>query len=128
MRPKSARRTIVAATTLLILATLTACKSENIFFRVTNKSGGVLHDVKVTYPGDEFIVPTLQGSSNTFSVFGVYRHFSGPGDLTVSYSTDSGRSYSHSGPTVTGSETGEVAVNIDGSDATFETKFDVSQK
>ena len=136
MRPKSPQRTLVAAATLLILATLAACKLDNIFFTITNQSDGTLHDVKVTYSGDtlnvgtlnKIKIETLQSSNNSFGVFGTYRHFGGPGDLAVSYSTESGRTYSHSGPRVTGDETGDVKVNIDGSDATFDTRFDVSRK
>ena len=120
----STRRTLAAAAALLMVATLTGCKPDSIFFSVSNESSEPLHDVKVTYPGDELNVGTLNAST----INGTFRHFDGPGDLTVSYSTDSGRTYSHSGPHVIGNETGEVKVHIDGSDASFETKFDDSQK
>jgi hypothetical protein len=124
MSPNSIRRTLAAAAAILILATLTGCQPDNIFFSVGNVSGGTLHDVKVAYPGGLLNLGTLEPSSFT----GTYRHFNGPGDLSVSYATESGRTYSHSGPHVAGNETGGVKVNIDGSDATFETNFDAVQK
>jgi len=77
MSRNSARRTLPAAAALLMLATLTGCKSENIFFSVQNGSGGTLHDVKVTYPGDVLIIVTL----NDPTTYGTHRHFDGPGGL-----------------------------------------------
>lgn len=124
MSPTSIRRTLATAATMLTLATLAGCKPDNIFFDVGNTSSGMLHDVKVAYPGGVLNVGTLESSGFT----GTYRHFSGPGNLAVSYATESGRTYSNSGPHVTGSETGAVKVYIDGSDTNFEANFDAVQK
>jgi hypothetical protein len=124
MSLKSARRTLAAPAALLMLATLTGCKSDNIFFSVENGSGGTLHDVKVTFPGDKFTIATLSNST----IYGTNRHFDGPGDLTVSYSTEDGRTYSSSGPQVTGKEIGEVDVSIVGKYASFDTKLEESQQ
>ncbi len=116
----SARRARAAAVALLMLATLTGCKPDNVFFSVKNESGGTLHDVKVTYPDDKLTFSTLDNST----ISGTYRHFDGPGGLALSYSTDDGRTYTTSGPQVTGNEKGEVTVTIEGSHASFDTKFD----
>ncbi len=124
MSRNRACRTLAAAAALLMLSTLTSCKSENIFFSVQNESGGTLHDVKVTYPGDVLTIDTINDST----IYGVHRHFDGPGRLTVSYSTEDGHSYSSSGPEVTGDEKGEVTVSINGSIASFETKFEESRQ
>jgi hypothetical protein len=124
MRRNSACRTLGAAAVLLILASLTACKPDNIFFSVQNGSGGKLHDVKVTYPDDKLTFGTLDDSTIT----GTYRHFDGPGDLGVSFSTEDGQSHSSSGPRVTGNEKGEVKINIGGSYASFDTNFEQSQQ
>jgi hypothetical protein len=124
MSPNSTRTTLAVVAALLILATLTGCKPENIFFSVKNGSGATLHDVKVTYPGDDFTIATLADSTT----YGTYRHFDGPGKLTVSYSTEDGRTYNTSGPQVTGNEKGEVSVSIDGSYASFDTKFEEVQQ
>ena len=128
MSPKSARRTLAAAAALLVLATLTGCKPDNILFSVKNESGGTLDDVKVTYPGDELNVGTLDGTPTPSTIYGAFRHFDGPGFVTVTYTTVRGSTYSHSSPHVAGNEKGEVKISIDGSDASFETKFDESQK
>ena len=124
MSRKSARRTLVTTAALLIIATLTSCKSGNVFFTVENASGETLHNVKVTYPGDDFTIATLTNSTT----YGTHRRFDGPGDLAVSYSTDDGRTHSSSGPRVTGNEKGEVNISIAGSSANFETKFEESQQ
>jgi len=124
MTLQSPRKILTIAIAVLTFATLTGCRPENIFFTVGNQSGGALHDVKVTYPGDELDVGTLTDNQ----ILGTFRHFDGAGDLTVSYTTESGRTYSHSGPHVTGDEKGDVKINIEGSDANFETNFDQSQK
>jgi hypothetical protein len=123
MSRNSARRTLAAAAALLMLSALTGCKSENIFFSVQNESGETLHDVKVTYPEDVLVIETLNDST----IYGVHRHFNGPGRLAVSYSTADGHSYSSSGPEVTGDEKGEVTVSINGSNASFATKFEESR-
>jgi hypothetical protein len=120
----SARKTLAAAAAVLMLAALTGCKPDNIFFSVKNGSDGALHDVKVSYPGDELAVGTL----NISTIYGTYRHFDGPGSLTVSYSTEDGSTHSSSGPQVTGNEKGEVDVSIDGSYASFDTKFEESRQ
>jgi hypothetical protein len=124
MSLKSARRTLAAPAALLMLATLTGCKSDDIFFSVENGSGGTLHDVKVTFPGDKFTIATL-GSS---TIYATDRHFDGPGNLTVSYSTEDGHTYSSSGPKVTGNEMGEIDVSIVGSNASFLTKLEKSRQ
>jgi hypothetical protein len=107
-----------------MLATLTSCKPDNVFFSIKNGSGGILHDVKVTYPGGELSIATLPDSTVT----GTFRHFDGPGELMVSYSTDDGHTYSTSGPQLTGNEKGEVTISIDGRYASFDTKFEGSQQ
>lgn len=61
-------------------------------------------------------------------VEGTFRHFDGPGNLTISYSTEDGHTYGSSGPNVTGDEKGEVTVSIKGSYAIFDTDFEESQK
>ena len=124
MSRNSARKTLGTAAALLVLATLTACKADNIFFSIQNGSGGTLHDVKVTYPDDKLTFGTLDDSTIT----GTYRHFDGPGALNISYTTEDGQTHNSSGPQVTGNEKGEVKINIDGSYASFDTKFDESQK
>jgi hypothetical protein len=128
MSRNSFRRTLVAAAALLMLAALVGCKPDNIFFSVKNESGGTLHDVKVTYPGDELNVGTLDGTPNTSQIFGTFRHFDGPGIVTVTYTTERGSTYSHSSPPVAGSEKGNVKINIEGSSANFEMNFDASQQ
>jgi hypothetical protein len=124
MSTKSARRTLATAAALLMLAILTGCKPDNIFISIKNGSGGTLHNVKVSFPGDELTFSTLEDSTIT----GTYRHFDGPGDLAISYSTDDGHTYSSSGPHVTGKEKGEVKVSIDGSYANFDTEFAETQQ
>lgn len=123
MSRTSARRTLAAAV-LLMFATLTACKPDNIFFSIENRSGGTLHNVKVSYPGDDLTFSTLENSTIT----GTYRHFDGPGDLSISYSTEDGQSHNSTGPHVTGEEKGEVKVSIDASWANFDTKFEQAQQ
>lgn len=123
MSAKSHLRTLAAAAILLMAVSLTGCKPNNIFFDVTNGSGGTLHNVKITYPGDELNFATLDNSTST----GTFRHFDGPGDLSISYSTEDGRSHSFSGPHVDGSEKGTVKIDIQGSYASFDTKFDGGQ-
>jgi hypothetical protein len=113
-----------ATAVLLVLATLVGCKAENIFFSIQNESGETLHDVKVTYPGDVIDIETLSDST----VYGVHRHFDGSGGLSISYSTPDGHTYSSSGPEVTGDEKGEVTVSINGSNASFDTRFEESRQ
>src|SRR5579872_1210256 len=98
MRRRSVRTILAMTVALLSLACLTGCKSGNVFFTVENGSGETLHDVKVTYPGDDFTIRTLTNSTT----FGTHRRFDGAGDLRVSYSTEDGRMHSSSGPRVTG--------------------------
>jgi len=124
MSLKSTRRAFAAAAVLLMLAAVTGCKPDNVFFRIGNWSGGTLHNVKVMYPGGELTVDTLDNSSE----YGTYRHFDGPGTLEISYTTESGSDRSSSGPQVTGNEKGEVRIRIDGSWATFDTQFEPSQQ
>jgi hypothetical protein len=123
MSRNSAKKCLAAAAALLMLASLTACKPDNVFFEVTNGSGGKVHDVKVTYPDDKLTFGSLDDSTIT----GTYRHFDGPGDLAVSFSTEDGQSHSSSGPQVSGNEKGEVKINISGSSASFETSFEQRQ-
>jgi hypothetical protein len=126
-------RTLAAAASLLMLAALTGCRADNIFFSVENYSGETLHDVKVTYPGEKITIGPLIGSKidigtlNNSTILGTYRHFDGPGNVTVSYSTEDGRTHSFSSPRVTGDEKGNVKISIDGSNASFDMKFDESQ-
>lgn len=124
MSRNPAWRTLVAAAALFMLPALTGCKPDNIFFSVANGSGGTLHNVKVIFPGGQLTIETLNDST----INGSFHHFDGPGDLTASFSTEDGRTHSSSGPHVTGKEKGEVKVSIDGSYASFETKFDDSQQ
>lgn len=128
MPPPSTRSMLATAGTfaagILTLFTTNGWRPQHIFFTVSNHSGGALHDVKVTYPGDELNVGTLPDST----INGTYRNFDGPGDLIVSYTTESGRTYTRPGPHVTGDEKGDVKIEIDGSDASFETSFDQTQK
>ena len=124
MNRNSARRTLAAAAALLILTALTGCKPDNIFLTLKNDSGGALKDVKLTYPDNELTTGTLDENS----ILGAYRHFDGPGNLVISYSTQEGRHFSSAGPAVTGNEKGEVDVIIEGSSAHFETKFADSQR
>ena len=124
MSRKSAWKTLATIAALLMLSGLAGCKSGNIFLTVENASGETLHNVKVTYPGDELTIKTLTSSTT----YGTHRHFDSPGDLGVSYSTEDGRIHSSSGPRVTGKEKGEVKVSIDGSSASFETKFEESRQ
>jgi hypothetical protein len=124
MSTRFARTTIAAAALLLILAPLTACKPANIFLEIDNKSGGTLHNVKLTFPGDHLIFRSLEDSTDT----GTYRSFAGPGELAISYSTDDGQTHDSTGPQVTGNEKGRVTVTISGSYANFDTKFDEAQQ
>ncbi len=124
MSRNSARGTLTAAVVLLMLATFTGCRPDNIFFTIKNTSGGTLHDVKVTYPGGQLKLETLDNST----ISGTFRHFDGPGDLAVSYSTEDGHNYGSSGPRVTGNEKGEVEISIEGSYSSFDTKFDEGQQ
>jgi len=124
MRPNSARITLVAVGALLMLVTLAGCKPDNIFISIENGSGGTLHHVKLTYPGNDLSVSTLDISQTV----GGFRHFDGPGALTVSYTTEDGHDYSSSGPEVTGNEKGDVKVRIDGSYASFDTKLEESKE
>lgn len=130
MSRNSARRAFAAAATLLILATLTGCRPDNIFFTVENHSGGTLHDVKVTYPGEKITIGPLIGSAinlgtlDASTITGTFRHFDGPGNVTVSYSTEDGQTHTSSSRQVTGDEKGEVKISIYGSYASFDTKFE----
>ena len=124
MSGMSARKTLAITATLLILALLTGCKSRNIFFSVENKSGQTLHDIKVTYPGDELTIDSLTNST----INGSFGSFDGPGRLSVSYSTEGGRTHSSSGPQVNGNEKGQVTITLDSSSASFETKFEESRQ
>jgi hypothetical protein len=124
-------QTLAATVTLLLLGSLTGCQSEGIFFKIANFSGGKLHDIKLTHckaprmglPDGDLEIDSLDDST----INGNYGHFDGPGDLTISYSTDDGATYSTTGPHIDGNEKGNVAVNISGSQASFETKFDEAQ-
>lgn len=121
----------LAATATLLLATLTGCQSENIFFEIGNFSGGKLHNVKLTpckaprmaLPDGDLEIDSLNDST----INGNYGHCDGPGDLTISYSTDDGTTYNTIGPHISGNERGKVNVNISGRRASFETKFDEAQ-
>jgi hypothetical protein len=134
MSRDTVRRTLSVAALLLMLATLTGCRADNIFFSVENYSGGTLHDVKVTYPGEKIAIGPLIGSKidigtlNNSTILGTYRHFDGPGNVTLSYSTEDGNTHNFSSPHVTGDEKGEVKVTIDGSYANFDMKFEESQQ
>jgi hypothetical protein len=131
MSMNSTRTTLAATATLLLLATLTGCQSENIFFEIGNFSGGKLHNIKLTHckaprmalPDGDLEIDSLNDST----INGNYGHFDGPGDLTISYSTDDGTTYSTTGPHINGNEKGKVDVNISGSRASFEAKFDEAQ-
>ncbi len=124
MMRKSAPKILAMTAALLMFSILTGCKSRNIFFSVENRSGETLHDVKVTYPGDELTMETLGNSS----IIGGYVHFDGPGRLSVSYSTEDRRMHGSSGPLVTGNEKGQVNIRLEGASASFETKFEESQQ
>jgi hypothetical protein len=80
MSRNSARRVLASTAALLMLVTLTGCKPDNIFISIENGSGGTLHNVKLTYPGDDLTIATLENSQT----IGGFRHFDGRGDLTVS--------------------------------------------
>ena len=123
MRTGSARKTLSVIVLLISLA-LSGCKADNVIFTVRNDSGGTVHDVKVGFPGNEFTISTLGDST----IEATHRHFSGPGRLTISFSTDEGRTYSSSGPPVTGTEKGRVDISIEGSHANFETRFEDNQQ
>jgi len=120
MRRNSAPLSLAAAAAMLILTVLTGCAPDNVFFRVRNRSGETLHDVVISYPGDTLTIKTL----NNMTDLGIFRHFNGPGALSVTYSTEDGRTHTTSGPQVTGNEKGDVSVTCDGSDASFDTKFE----
>jgi len=107
-----------------MLGTLTACRPDSIYFEIGNNSGGKLHNVRLTFPGDDVTFGTLEDSTYTATS----RHFNGPGDLAISYSTEDGHTYSSSGPHVTGNEKGEAKVRIDGSYTSFDTKFEEAQQ
>jgi hypothetical protein len=132
MSLSSARLTLAAAA-LLMLATLTGCSPDDVTFSVRNESGGTLHDVKLTYPGEKIPFGPLIGSTISFgtladsSISAGIRHFDGPGNVTVSYSTEDGHTYSSSSPKVTGNEKGEVKVTIEGSHASFDMNLEESQ-
>ena len=128
MNPKSVRRILAASAALLTLAALPGCRVDNVFFSVKNASGESLHDVKVTYPGDVLDVGTLDGKLDTATIYGKFGHFDGPGFVSVTYTTERGNSYSHSGPHVNGSEKGDVKINIEGSSADFEMNLDPSRQ
>jgi hypothetical protein len=119
---------------LLALLTLIGCRPDNIFFTVENHSGGTLHDVKVTYPGETITIGPLIGSSinlgklDASTITGTFRHFDGPGNVTVTYSTEDGQSHTSSSRPVTGNEKGEVKISIYGSYASFDTKFEDSRQ
>jgi hypothetical protein len=132
MNPKSTRTTVVATAALLLLATLIGCSPENIFFEIANRSGGRLHNIKLTHceaprmglPDGDLEIDSLNDST----IQGNYGHFDGPGDLTISYTTESGNTYSTTGPHINGNESGKVNVEIDGSRATFRTQFEGTQQ
>jgi len=124
MTLKSTRKALAMAAAFLMLAAVTGCKPDNVFFRISNRTGGTLHNVKVTYPGGTLTTDTLDNMTD----WGTYRHFDGPGGLEISYTTESGSDRSSSGPQVTGNEKGEVRIRIDGSWATFDTQFEPSQQ
>jgi len=123
MSRKSARQAIVAVA-LLMFVTVIGCRPDDVFFRIANPSSGKLSNVKVSFPDDDFTISTLDNSS----VFGTYRHFSGPGELSISYTTEDGHTWTSTGPHVNGDEKGEVGITIQGSNADFETKFADSGK
>ncbi|MGA2635521.1 MAG: hypothetical protein ABSF16_14900 [Terracidiphilus sp.] len=133
MSRNPARSTFAAAALLLMFAALMGCRADNIFFSVENHSGGTLHNVKVTYPGEKITIGPLIGSKidigtlNNSTILGTYRHFDGPGKVTVSYSTEDGRAHSFSSPQVTGDEKGNVTISIEGNSVSFDMKFDESQ-
>jgi hypothetical protein len=128
MSMNSTRTTLAATAKLLLLGTLSGCQPEGIFFEIGNFSGGKLHDIKLTHckaprmalPDGDLEIDSLDDST----VNGNYGHFDGPGDLTISYSTDNGTTHSTTGPHINGNEKGKVNVNITGSHASFETRFD----
>src|ERR1035441_440028 len=88
----STRTTLTATATLLLLATLTGCQSEGIFFEIGNFSGGKLHSIKLTHckaprmgvPDGDLEIDSLDDST----IEGNYGHFDGPGDLTISYRSE----------------------------------------
>ena len=131
MSMNSTRTALTATAILLLLATLTGCQSEGIFFEIGNFSGGKLHSIKLTHcsaprmglPDGDLEIDSLEDST----IRGKYGHFDGPGDLTISYSTEGGATYSTTGPHINGNENGKVDVKISGSRASFETKFDEAQ-
>lgn len=124
MRRKSGWKALAAATAFLMLAALPGCKADKIFFSIENRSGGTLHDVKVSYPGDDLTFSSLEDSTIT----GTFRHFDGPGDIAISYKTEDGGAHRSSGPHVTGDEKGQVTIRIDASWANFDTQFEQSQQ
>jgi hypothetical protein len=131
MNPKSTRTTVVATAALLLLATLTGCSPENIYFEIANMSGGKLHNIKLSHcqaprmglPDGDLEIESLNDSTINAN----FGHFDGPGDLTISYSTEGGNTYSTTGPHINGNEKGKINVTIFGSRASFETKFDETQ-
>jgi hypothetical protein len=118
----------------LMLATRTGCRPDNIFFSVENHSGGTLHDVKVTYPGEKITFGPLIGSTikmgtlEDSTIIATFRHFDAPGNVTVSYSTEDGHTYTSSSRQVSGNEKGDVKISIYGSYASFDTKFEDSRQ
>ena len=124
MVTRSARNALAAAAALLMLVPLTACSPDSVVFEIGNKTGGTLHNVKLTFPGDDISFKTLEDSTYTAK----YSHFDGPGELTIFYTTDDGQTFSSTGPEVTGNEKGQVKVTISRSYANFDTEFDESQQ
>ena len=128
MSSKSTQAISAVASVALAFFFLKGWRPQNIFFDVTNSSGGTLHNIKITpgvaYGSDDESIDSLNDST----IHGNYGNFDGPGDLSVSYSTEDGRTYSSSGPHVTGNEKGVVHVNISGSTASIETKFEGTQQ
>jgi hypothetical protein len=134
MSRNPARSTFAAAALLLMFAALMGCRADNIFFSVENHSGEVLHNVKVTYPGEKITIGSLIGSSISIgtlersTIHGGFRHFDGPGNVTVSYSTEDGHTYSFSSRQVTGNEKGKVTISIYGSYTNFDTNFEENRE
>ena len=121
---KPAQKALIATSALLVSAALAGCKPENLFIEVGNGSGGTLRNIKVALPGDEYSIDSLPNSS----INGSYHHFSGPGDLTVTFTTEGGYTHTSSGPHVTGNESGRLRIFIDGGYAEFASQFDQPQK